>query len=165
MKRGTPICQRYIRKPLYYLLVTAGAAFCDGGRHQPAGQQPDDHQPGDGHDVERRDRYDEEQRDGYGEKRYDGHSVERATATMRSSVTGTSKSGMTGTVSSAATATKTRQRDRHDENQRDRKRGKRRNGQTEMTLSPYAEELARILKFDRQVLIMVKEETSSTSSG
>lgn len=30
---------------------------------------------------------------------------------------------------------------------------------TPVTLSPYAEELARILKFDRQVLVIVKEET------
>jgi hypothetical protein len=69
-----------------------------------------------------------------------------ATGTVRSHATGTLSSSMTHTVKSAATAT-----------------GK--NGMTgiekskHVTLSPYAEEVARIINFDRQVLVMVKEAT------
>jgi hypothetical protein len=69
-----------------------------------------------------------------------------ATGTVRSHATGTMSSSGTHTVKSAATNT-----------------GK--NGMTgigkskRVTLSPYAEELARTINFDRQVLVMVKEAT------
>jgi hypothetical protein len=59
-----------------------------------------------------------------------GSMVTSATCSMSSSV----KSGVTASVTSRPTG-------------------------TPVTLSPYAEELARIIKFDRQILIIVKEET------
>jgi len=71
-----------------------------------------------------------------------GSPVSGVTASIASRTTNSMRSGITSSMTvSAATATASRPTVTH------------------VTLSPYAEEIARILKFDRQVLITIKEET------
>jgi len=121
------------RHPLYLFVAAGAALLMMGGSGHPANGQTTQSQA-------------------------TGTVSSAGTATVRSSVTGTAKSGMTGTVSGAGTAAI---RSNGTGTVKSSMTGSAARGATvtRITLSPYAEELARILKFDRQVMIMVKEET------
>jgi uncharacterized protein DUF4253 len=120
------------RHPLHLLVIAGAALLMMGGASQPDNSRTTQSQA-------------------------TGTASSAVTATARSSVTGTAKSLTTGTASSAVTATA---RSNGTGTAKSSMTGSAGNAAvTQTPLSPYAEELARILKFDRQVMVLVKEET------